>query len=68
VYTFLIRALALVENEMPYRGPENFVEGDFRYFCSVEGDCKAFRGYEKISYKEIEVYWLLFHGGDLVDG
>jgi len=65
VYTFLVKALARVAEETPYRGPESFVEGDFRYSCSVEGDCRAFRGSEKISFREKDVYWLLFHGGEI---
>ena len=56
-------ALLQVPEEMPYRGPEEFVDGNFRYTCSVEGELDWFRGKEYIFYKGERIYQLYFHGG-----
>lgn len=60
---FLKDALMMVPEEMPYRGPEEHMNGDFRYTCTVEGDVFWFRGKEVVFYKGERIYQLYFHGG-----
>src|SRR3989344_4421881 len=38
VYGFLRRAMSLVSAGRPFRGPSEFVEGDFKYVDANEGD------------------------------
>jgi len=61
--SFLKEALMQVPEEMPFRGPEEYLNGDFRYACLVEGDLFWFRGKEYICYKSERIYQLYFHGG-----
>ena len=66
-FTFLKKAMALVDEERPFRGPENFEEGDWRYVCEVKGDIKRFLGHEKIFFKEREVFNQDYIGGIVLD-
>jgi hypothetical protein len=65
IYCFLVKALGRVVAENPFRGPEEYREGDWRYTCAVSGDVHEFNGSEKILYDKREVYRLMFHGGDV---
>ena len=60
---FLKEALLHVPEEMPYRGPEKYVNGDYTYSCSVEGDFDWFQGKETISYRGKQIYECFYHGG-----
>ena len=60
---FLKEALLHVPEEMPYRGPEKYVNGDYTYSCSVEGDFDWFQGKETISYCGKQIYECFYHGG-----
>ena len=60
---FLKEALLHVSEDMPYRGPEKYVSGDYAYFCSVEGDFDWFQGKETISCLGNQIYECCFHGG-----
>ena len=60
---FLKEALLHVPEEMPYRGPEKYVNGDYTYSCSVEGDFDWFQGKETISYRGKQIYECYYHGG-----
>ncbi|MBR5344523.1 MAG: hypothetical protein IK127_01685 [Clostridia bacterium] len=60
---FLKEALLHVPEDMPYRGPEKYVNGDYTYSCSVEGDFVWFQGKETISYCGNQVYECIYHGG-----
>jgi hypothetical protein len=66
VYGFLVKALSRVTEKAPYRGPEEYEEDNFKYTCCINGGFKSFRGSEKILYRGKEVYWLVFHGGEIV--
>lgn len=48
-FRHLKKALLLVTQDRPFRGPEEFREGDLIYTCEVEGDIERFRVKEKIS-------------------
>ena len=60
---FLKEALLHVPEELPYRGPEQYVNGDYAYSCSAEGDFEWFRGEETICYRGNRIYECHFHGG-----
>ena len=40
---FLKEALLHVPEDMPYRGPKKYVNGDYTYSCSLEGDFDWFQ-------------------------
>ena len=63
VYEFLKKAMKLVTIDKPYRGPDEFIEGNFKYVNDVKGNVDSFKGEEKIFFKEQEVYQLNYHGG-----
>ena len=63
VYEFLRKAMGLVDEQRPFRGPSNFKEGDFEYKDTSEGDIKRFKGTEKIFHNGKNVYTLEYHGG-----
>ena len=65
VYEFLKKAMRRVTKERPFRGPDNFKEGDFEYVDKSYGDINMFRGTEMILFKGQEVYRLYYHGGGL---
>ena len=60
---FLKEALLHVPEDMPYRGPEKYVNGDYCYSCSAEGDFDWFHGKETICYRGNQIYECRFHGG-----
>lgn len=62
---FLKKSLQNVSTENPFRGPKNFVDGDFTYNCNWDGSLESFSGVESISYCGQEIYKLHFHGGKL---
>lgn len=64
-FSFLKSALLQVPEEMPFRGPEELISGDFCYTCQVEGDIKWYRGKEMVFYQSQKIYQLYFHGGEI---
>ena len=62
---FLKAALRGVPANAPYRGPELFEAGRFRYQCSWEGRLAFFNGRETIALDGQMIYELLFHGGQI---
>jgi len=56
-------ALMLVPEDMPYRGPTFYENGDYVFKCSVQGDFDWFIGYEEVLFKGKQVYECHFHGG-----
>ncbi|NVM35343.1 MAG: hypothetical protein HWN81_07090 [Candidatus Lokiarchaeota archaeon] len=63
VYKFLQKAMRLVREDRPYRGPSNYTEGNFKYVDKSEGNFDNFSGIETIFFKGEEVYKLYYHGG-----
>jgi len=63
IYQFLKEVLKKVLENKPFRGPDNFKQGDFEYFNKVEGVVENFQGEEAIFYKKQLVYKLNYHGG-----
>lgn len=62
---FLKLALRQIEIDKPYRGPAQFKDGHFEYFCECQGAIAKFIGSEKILYQGQEIYHLDFHGGSI---
>lgn len=62
-FIFLKKALLRAGKSKPFRGPENFREGDYEYRNSTEGDVKDFKGTERIFYKGKEVFRQHYMGG-----
>lgn len=60
---FLKEALLHVPKEMPFRGPAEYVNGDYRYQCTVSGKFEWFQGKEVIFFRDKEIYECYFHGG-----
>ena len=58
IYEALFRFLA----ELPFRGPEEYSEGDYTCQCQVNGDFAWFQGYETISFQGQCIYECYFHG------
>tara|TARA_Y100000310_G_C20695329_1_gene825268 strand:+ start:1290 stop:1748 length:459 start_codon:yes stop_codon:yes gene_type:complete len=63
IYNFLKKAMSLVEEKRPFRGPSEFEEGDFKYVDVSKGTIEMFEGKEEIFYKGELVYFLYYHGG-----
>ena len=61
----LREALNNVSEGKPFRGPEEYVRGKYKYKCSNEGNIDFFHGMESIFYENEEVYRLCFHGGSI---
>ena len=60
---FLKEALLHVPEEKPYRGPDNYRNGDYSYHCDTEGSFDWFQGKETIEYRGKLIYECYFHGG-----
>lgn len=60
---FLKEALRAANEDMPYRGPENYQAGEYLYCCKVSGDVSWFQGWEEIFCESRKVYECSFHGG-----
>lgn len=65
VYSFLRQALQLVAYERPFRGPQTYRAGAYRYLDATQGDIVRFRGEEMILSGEKRVYELRYSGGML---
>lgn len=61
--TFLKKALKLVTKNRPFRGPNELVDGDFKYRDTSTGGIENFEGTEVIFYRGEKVYELKYHGG-----
>ncbi|MCP4110921.1 MAG: hypothetical protein GY749_36270 [Desulfobacteraceae bacterium] len=67
IFTFLCRSLLASQTGLPVRGPRCFVEGDFEYQNSYQGDLKYFTGSEIIVWRKIKVYRKAYVGGEIRD-
>jgi hypothetical protein len=66
VYGVLQKALSLIPENSPYRGPKEYIEGDYEYINNFVGEIDNFSGEEVIGYKGREIYKAKYIGG-LVD-
>lgn len=65
LYAFLRKAMSLLTEDAPFRGPASLKEGDFEYVNAVSGTVDNFKGTEVIRFKGTNVYRLEYHGGSL---
>lgn len=63
VYEFLKKALQKIKKARPFRGPTEFIEGEWTYQDESEGMLDGFEGVEMIFYRREKVYELRYHGG-----
>lgn len=66
VYKTLQQALSLIPEDKPYRGPREYLWGDYTYANSFNGEIDNFSGEEIIKLRENEVYKAKYIGG-LID-
>lgn len=63
---FLKEALLAVPSDKPYRGPEEYVNGDYVYKCEVSGSFEWFQGKEEIYYRGKMIYECYYHGSIII--
>ena len=63
IYNFLKRALMEISEAQPFRGPSEFILGNFKYTSKSIGTINSFEGVEVIYSKNNKIYKLSFHGG-----
>jgi len=56
-FPFLKKALRNFGDDMPFRGPAEFSDGDFKYTFEMEGDYSYFKGKETIFFKGEVVFF-----------
>lgn len=66
IYAFLRHALQQVAYERPFRGPQVYHEGSYRYLDATQGDIRRFRGEEIIIKGDKQIYELRYGGGILI--
>lgn len=65
---FLRRALMLVPQDAPYRGPIEHQEGNLLYVNTYAGEINWFFGREEAYQNGVSVYECVYHGGGIVQG
>ena len=58
---FLKEALLRVPADKPFRGPEEYIDGNYAFKCDVDGNFEWFQGKETISYCGAQIYECYFH-------
>ena len=66
LYPFLKKALMLVKTDRPFRGPDDFHDGEWEYHDENNGEVDKFDGTETIYFKKEKVFELRYHGGAIV--
>ncbi len=66
-FGFLKKALSLVPEEFPFRGPKKFKENDFEYSFSFKGNIEQFVGEETIKLKAKKIYSQNIIGGLIIE-
>lgn len=56
-FLFLKKALMNFDDSMPFRGPKEFSDGDFKYTFEMDGDYDYFKGQERIFYKGKSIFF-----------
>lgn len=52
-------------NILPLRGPEVYINGDYKYTFKANGTMEAFEGIEEIYKNNEKIYVLRCHGGNI---
>lgn len=66
IYPILMEALRAMPDEAPYRGPKEYVSGDYLYknsWFELNDDLSLFSGNESISFRGLTEYECQYHGG-----
>lgn len=63
IYKVLQRALRLIPETTPYRGPKEYIQGEYVYVNTFVGEVDNFSGKEIIRYKGEEIYTAKYMGG-----
>ena len=63
IYHFLQKAMQRIGMDRPFRGPDAYRDGDLLYQDRSEGDVLQFSGEETIFFRDMQVYFLKYHGG-----
>lgn len=63
VYGFLQKALTLIPEDKPYRGPKEYKENNLEYANNFEGEIDNFSGEETIKKDNQEIYKAKYIGG-----
>ncbi|MDD5043753.1 MAG: DUF5680 domain-containing protein [Patescibacteria group bacterium] len=63
VYRFLQKALSLIPEDHPFRGPKEYVEGDLVYANKYDGEIDNFFGEETIVMSGKKIYKAKYLGG-----
>lgn len=66
-FDFLKAALMKVTPQLPYRGPKNYRDGEYKYKLRVNGDLADFDGKEEIFKNKELVFSQLFFGGVVIN-
>jgi len=67
IYLFLRKALKKIPDDKPFRGPEELVDGEYKYVNDIIGDIDNFTGEEKIFYDKKLLYKLVY-SGEIISG
>ncbi|HML21083.1 MAG TPA: DUF5680 domain-containing protein [Aggregatilinea sp.] len=62
----IMASLTALYDENRFLGGFEHVRGDLRYLDENEGDFRAFQGKETITQGDTLVYYLLYHGGEII--
>lgn len=63
IYSFLQKSLMNCPEDRPFRGPEELIDGKFKYVNIIIGDIEYFSGVEKIHFDNDKVYEARYQGG-----
>lgn len=63
IYKVLTKALRNSNIDMPYRGPKELIDGEYKYVNKLHGDVDNFYGEEKIFIKDTLIYTAKYMGG-----
>jgi hypothetical protein len=67
IFSFLKKALYLVDREAPYRGPKSYTDGIMTYHNEFSGEFDYFMGYESIEDDSGITYELHYSGGSIIE-
>jgi len=65
-FIFLKKALLAMDPKNPYRGPNMFTDGGWKYTSTLSGTIKDFHGTEKIYFKNKLIFSQNFIGGTII--
>ncbi|NOX34161.1 MAG: hypothetical protein GXP56_10570 [Deltaproteobacteria bacterium] len=66
IYSFLKEAMLLISPEYPFRGPPELERENLRYENMQNGRLDSFNGIESIYEGNERVYFLHYHGGNMI--